>query len=431
MRGFLGTLIECSISMTVLIFGFMAVTPWLSKRYAAKWIYYAWAIIVAGLIFPLRFHAGAALIPVNIIPPAEVRQAMQEYGDTAGTQALIPAGKESLGLTAASSWEQAAGGLWLAGVVIFAAYYGLKHYRFLKLVKRWRQPADPQMYEILLNIKSDLGITKQVGLYIAPCVTSPMLTGFVNPALLLPAQHFSADELPYILKHELIHFKRKDLWYKSLVFVAAAMHWFNPAVYLMAKSIAKQCEISCDAEVVKGADDAARQQYSETILRVIRNQSKLQTMFSTNFHGGLKEMKQRIFGIMDIAKKKNGIVVLGLILLGTIGSGIAFPANQEAAAGSYAEEAVASAREQAGTANWMDSEETAQSYAEYEKYGLTFDKKIHRFYYHGKLVRSFADELDGNGTYRFFTFPDGAFDLEAVRNADGRIEKLVEISDKN
>ncbi|MEC0332356.1 hypothetical protein P4H42_22410 [Paenibacillus macerans] len=118
MRGFLGTLIECSISMTVLIFGFMAVTPWLSKRYAAKWIYYAWAIIVAGLIFPLRFHAGAALIPVNIIPPAEVRQAMQEYGDTAGTQALIPAGKESLGLTAASSWEQAAGGLWLAGVVI-------------------------------------------------------------------------------------------------------------------------------------------------------------------------------------------------------------------------------------------------------------------------------------------------------------------------
>ncbi|MNP86796.1 hypothetical protein D3C76_1872550 [compost metagenome] len=59
---------------------------------------------------------------------------------------------------------------------------------------------------------------------------------------------------------------------------------------------------------------------------------------------------------MDIAKKKNGIVVLGLILLGTIGSGIAFPANQEAAAGSYAEEAVASAREQAGTANWMDSE---------------------------------------------------------------------------
>lgn len=95
MRGFLSTLIECSISMTVLIFGFMAVTPWLSKRYAAKWIYYAWAIIVAGLIFPLRFHAGAALIPVNIIPPAEVRQAMQEYGDTAGTQALIPAGKEA------------------------------------------------------------------------------------------------------------------------------------------------------------------------------------------------------------------------------------------------------------------------------------------------------------------------------------------------
>ncbi|MCM3700046.1 M56 family metallopeptidase [Paenibacillus macerans] len=231
-----------------------------------------------------------------------------------------------------------------------------------------------------------------------------------------------------MLKHELIHFKRKDLWYKSLVFVAAAMHWFNPAVYLMAKSIAKQCEISCDAEVVRGADYAARQQYSETILRVIRNQSKLQTMFSSNFYGGLKEMKQRIIGIMDIAKKKNGIVVLGLILLGTIGSGIAFPANQEAAAGAYAEEAVASAREQADTANWLDSEETSQSYAVYKKYGLTFDEKKNRFYYYGKLVRSFADELDGNGTYRFFTFPDGVINLEAVRNADNELIGLSPVS---
>ncbi|RRJ64221.1 M56 family metallopeptidase [Paenibacillus oralis] len=428
MREFLSALIECSISMTVLIFGFTAVTPWLSRRYAAKWIYYAWAVIVAGLIFPLRLHTDAALIPLNIIPPAEIRQVMPEYGDTAGTSAFIPAGKESSGLTTVSSWEQAAGGLWLAGAAIFAAYHGLKHYRFLKLVKRWRQPADPQMYEILLNIKSDIGITRQVGLQIVPCVASPMIIGFVNPTLLLPAQHFSADELPYILKHELIHFKRKDIWYKSLVFIAAAMHWFNPAVYLMAKSIAKQCEISCDAEVVKGAGYAARQQYSETILRVIRNQSKLQTMFSTNFYGGLEEMKQRIFVIMDIAKKKNGIAILSLILLGTIGSGIAFPANQEAAAGAYAEEAVTSAREQADTANWLDSEETAQSYAVYEKYGLTYDEKMNRFYYDGKLVRSFADELDGNGTYRFFTFPNGAIDLEAERNADNELIGLSPVS---
>ncbi|MCM3700047.1 M56 family metallopeptidase [Paenibacillus macerans] len=180
MREFLSTLIECSISMTVLILGFTAITPWMSRRYAAKWIYYAWAIIVAGLIFPLRLHTDAALIPMNIIPPAEVRQVMQEYGDTAGTQVFIPADEGGTGLTV-NPLEQAAGGLWLAGVVIFAAYHGLKHYRFLKLVKRWRQPADPQMYEILLNIKNDIGITKQVGLHIAPCVTSPMITGFVNP----------------------------------------------------------------------------------------------------------------------------------------------------------------------------------------------------------------------------------------------------------
>lgn len=77
-----------------------------------------------------------------------------------------------------------------------------------------------------------------------------MLVGFFHPAILLPPVKFAGDELSLILKHELIHFKRHDLWYKALILEATALHWFNPVVYLMAKAAAVQCEISCDALVL-------------------------------------------------------------------------------------------------------------------------------------------------------------------------------------
>ena len=58
-----------------------------------------------------------------------------------------------------------------------------------------------------------------------------MMTGFVKPRILLPDADFTTDELRLILKHELVHYKRRDLWYKGLVLAANAIHWFNPAVY--------------------------------------------------------------------------------------------------------------------------------------------------------------------------------------------------------
>jgi len=130
------------------------------------------------------------------------------------------------------------------------------------------------------------------------------MIGFVNPRILLPKSDIEEDELRFILRHELVHYKRKDLWYKCLVLIATAIHWFNPIVYLMAEAIDILCEMSCDAEVIRSTDADTRQHYSETIIGVVKYQSKMKTALSTNFYGGKKGMKNRIFSIMDTGKKR-------------------------------------------------------------------------------------------------------------------------------
>lgn len=425
MRDFLAVLLECSVAMSVLILGLITLTPWLSKRYASKWLYYAWLVIVAGLIIPFRFHTDTALIRVS--------------ADLSGMRKIIPGnagGVAEPALQAAAAqqelpaipWHQLAGCLWIVGAIILLIYHGLRHYHFISMVNRWGEQAnDPRMLETLKKIKNEMGITRQVKLQICSCVSSPMMTGFLNPVILLPRSDFSTAELPYILKHELVHFKRKDLWYKSLVILATAIHWFNPVVYLMARAIALQCEVSCDAEVVNETDINGRLHYIETILGVIKNQSRMKTAFTTNFYGGKEGMKKRIFSIMDTTKKKTGIIVFCLVLIGIVGTGMVFAANKDVTSGAYSADAPMSPQENE-IINKRNKQIIAKQYAVYEKYGLTYNQETDDFYYDGKLVRYFSDKLSSNGTYNSFTRSNGVTDLIAVRNANDELTGIAPVS---
>ena len=303
MRSLLTTLIECSVAMSVLILLFIAITPLLEKRYAAKWRYYAWLVIVLGLVIPFRPHLDTAFIQVDVpVSPSGIQQIMSSNAETVSNKA-IGSDTDQRELPTIP-WYQLAGYLWITGAFAVIAYHTLRHRRFIRMLNRWGEEiTNQQMLDTLQRLKDDMGISKQVKLQVCSCITSTMLIGFFRHVVLLPSTKIASDELALILRHELVHLKRNDLWYKALVLLATAVHWFNPVVYIMAKAIAAQCEISCDELVLQGTSFQQRKQYGETIIGVVRNGAKLQTALSTNFYGGKKGMKTRIFLIMDTKKK--------------------------------------------------------------------------------------------------------------------------------
>ena len=66
MQGFLITLAACSVTMSALALFYMAVTPLLAKRYSITGRYYAWLVIVLGLIIPFRPRSGNAVVKVHV-----------------------------------------------------------------------------------------------------------------------------------------------------------------------------------------------------------------------------------------------------------------------------------------------------------------------------------------------------------------------------
>jgi len=437
MQSFMVMLLTCSVTMSALALFYMAVTPLLAKRYSEKGRYYAWLIIVIGLIIPFRPHFDNAVVKVDV--PSETTAPIIQIGN--GTPVTVPDVNTTFPSTLPSvSWWQIAAAVWLAGVIAFLAYHIIKHYCFVKMVKRWSENVtDKQPVTLLQSLKSEMGISTQINLYRCSSIGSPMMIGFVNPRILLPKADFAQDELRFILKHELVHYKRKDLYYKSLVLIATAIHWFNPIVYLMAKAIDVLCETSCDTEVVRSTDADMRQHYSETIIGVVKYQSKLKTALSTNFYGGKKGMKNRISSIMDTTTKKAGVAVLSLVLVGVMATGfvtVAYASNISQAndVGTITADKVTEKSITGDGARVISDEEIKQMFAEfernnadvysiYEKYGLTYNNDENRLYYNGKLVRYFEDNQNTDGTFSGVTSAnaDGSVDVHSIRNSAGEL----------
>jgi len=158
-----------------------------------------------------------------------------------------------------------------------------------------------------------------------------MIVGFLNPIILLPDRTFDADELELIFRHELIHYKRGDLFIKLLSVIAVSLNWFNPAVYLMSAAMQADCEASCDEAVIADVGGESKQFYAEIVMDMIGSKRAGGTTLSTCFYGSKNGIKKRMEAIMDAtgSVKKvafSAIAVLALVIVFT-GSIFAFAAQ--------------------------------------------------------------------------------------------------------
>lgn len=212
--------------------------------------------------------------------------------------------------------------IWLGGATILLIWQ-LASYRIYKSqVLRWSYPIKKERIKKQINLLyQEMDIRKAVIFLVSKKIESPMLIGIFKPILLLPHEDYDDTETYYILKHELTHYKRRDIWYKLMLLLANALHWFNPCVWIMLREAATDLELVCDDIVAKNGDTATRKAYSETILASIRHQKMADTSLSTNFYGGAEIMKQRFENIFNAKKRKSGRGIAVIVLIISIVSG--------------------------------------------------------------------------------------------------------------
>lgn len=136
-------------------------------------------------------------------------------------------------------------------------------------LRTFHETPPPQLESMLRQTKEELRIKKPVKLICSKLCDAPMTIGVFKPAVVFPSAgnlNLKSDDIKFVLKHELLHIKNRDLLLKFLALFALAVHWYNPVCHLLYYELCVVSEINCDHSVLKGANDTQRQRYCHLIL---------------------------------------------------------------------------------------------------------------------------------------------------------------------
>ncbi len=163
----------------------------------------------------------------------------------------------------------------------------------------------------------------QARLLLSPCISAPVTTGFLRPAILLPAhlpQTLSAQQLEQVLLHELAHARRRDYQANIAVRILRCLLPLSPALLYMDRRLAAARELACDDAVL--ACSPAPKAYAACLLRVAEcAQTYKGHMLAPGLLGRRSQLARRIAHILapsSEGKRARGSALLTLAAGGAL-----------------------------------------------------------------------------------------------------------------
>ncbi len=275
----------------------LALAAWTLARYlprnnAATRHLLWWSVLAVLLILPVRVldRSATRSTPVTVrsvapaIAPAVFTPAMPRSRQPV-FPLRIPAG----------GWLRLAVGLWLvfAGVSFCRIAWS---FLYLRAVKRSAHAAPQSLSDRFNHWLAACEIRRPVRLLVSERIASPMATGFLHPAVILPAAlltQFREPELDHVLLHELAHVDRRDDWTNLAALCLGALAGLHPVAAWVLRQVARERELACDDWVVSRTGEA--RSYAASLARLFELcRVRRRMMLATGMAGHTSQLGERI-----------------------------------------------------------------------------------------------------------------------------------------
>ena len=204
--------------------------------------------------------------------------------------------------------------LWAAIAAVVLAVRLAGYLAWRRRVLRWNAPVtDRALLENARSAARAMGLRHPVRIFANPRVDCPVTVGLFRPAVLVPETLAPGDAAAMMLLHECTHLHRRDLWLKFVLVLATSLHWFNPAVWVMARVAGQDIELACDEQALQGRPKAWRDAYGQALLTGAAGEKKI--LLATHFSVGKRGMMRRLRGVFDTRRKRRGVLVFAALLL--------------------------------------------------------------------------------------------------------------------
>ena len=260
MEQFLRNLVTASIHGSIVILA-VILLRFVLRKTPKKYICMLWLLAGVRLLMPIEIQSNLSLQPAFTLPDLGV-----------------------------SSWKWVSVLPWIWGVI--AAGFGI--YSLVSYLKMKRRVADA---------------VKIRGGWECDGIDTAFILGFIRPRIYIPFG-MNRQAQKHILEHERTHLDKGDHWIKMIAFLALALHWFNPLVWVAYILLCKDIEMACDERVVQFMELDERKSYSSALLSC----SSKQMRFSANpVAFGEVSVKQRILKVLNYKKPGFWISLLGVL----------------------------------------------------------------------------------------------------------------------
>lgn len=204
---------------------------------------------------------------------------------------------------------------WLIGFIIVSLRKINQNIKLLNQMFLLSYKEEDQKINLIKEkILDELKISKKIDIYRSNLAISPCIYGIFHMKIFLPHEDFSEIEIELILKHELFHYKRQDIWLNLLISLFSCIYWFNPIIRLYTQSLYNFGEMSCDQYVLRNTSKDIKIVYANLLVKtsekMIKNEICKLTAFISQDE---KFMKRRLYNIM-----RNNTKIKKLILIGGI-----------------------------------------------------------------------------------------------------------------
>ena len=260
MERFLENLFTASIHGSILIFAVLLLRVVLLKT-PKKYICYLWLLAGIRLLLPIEIRSDLSLQPEFTLSFAKI---------------------SSLKWAAVLPW------VWAVIAACFAIYSLIS---YLKLKNQVRDA---------IRIRGGWESSK---------IETAFILGFIKPKIYIP-MGMDSQSRQNILAHERTHLDKGDHWIKMIGFLALALHWFNPLVWVAYILLCKDIETACDERVIRFMELDERKAYSSALLRC---SSRRAHFAASPVAFGEVSVKQRILSILKYKKPSFWLSLLGVL----------------------------------------------------------------------------------------------------------------------
>lgn len=206
--------------------------------------------------------------------------------------------------------------VWLMAVCFLTARMLMDYARTSRVIAGCadRSMTDRQKV-FLVRIKEQYGVKQHVILSRGYAGANTMTFGVCRPVIICDREVGSSDA-KLLVSHEMVHIKRRDIFWKILMQLAVILHWWNPIVWTLQHELEFVCECSCDEMVLQGRTEEEKKEYRNLMIRealVQKETEKVPLKWKVCFGDKQSEIKERMDNLMK-KKRWNRFAAVVLVM---------------------------------------------------------------------------------------------------------------------